>query len=264
MSKASDNENMAGILQRHLKTLPVGKGFYPGEEDRWAGPATQSAFFESIGQARPVPPIVSQPPVDLSGLPKPAELYVLPRETPEAMTAFYGAPSKNPTNLEWFSFPCEGIRLYSRDGVLLGDKVIQDGSAGQDGLPDHRCHRLLVGRYEAALAEIYLTLGPAEFFRQGWHVYAGFHNYRQKTGGSGLSTHSWGGAVDNNPDENTYSMRTTTFSDVAIDIMEKWGFLSGFRAWGRDAMHFQAVIPNLSAGSYYARNGLPKNIRAAA
>jgi hypothetical protein len=28
-------------------------------------------------------------------------------------------------------------------------------------------------------------------------------------------------------------------------------------------MHFQASIPGISSGSYYARNGLPKHIAAA-
>jgi hypothetical protein len=63
-----------------------------------------------------------------------------------------------------------------------------------------------------------------------------------------------------NPAENTFAQRTTTFSDVAIDIMERWGWLSGGRAWGKDWMHFQAVIPNVSSGSYYDTHGLPKNI----
>jgi len=260
MSKTSDQVSYARITQTDLKE----RGFYLGPVDEWPGPATVDAYWRSTGKEAPRPPLVVLPPASPTGLAEPQPFYVLPRETPAAMTAFYGAPSKDPTNLAWFSFPCEGIRLYARDGVLLEDRVKQDGTPGKDGIPDHRCHRLLVGRYEAALTEIYVTLGDAEFRRQGWHVYAGFHNYRNKTGGSGLSTHAWGGAVDNNPDENTWNTRTSTFTNQAIGIMEKWGFLSGFRAWGRDAMHFQAVIPNLSAGSYYATRGLPQNIRAAA
>lgn len=260
MSKTTDNARFAGLVQTDLKA----RGFYGGAIDDWAGAATTDAYWRSVKGAAPRPPLVLLPPPDLSEMPKPQEFYVLPRESAAAMTAFYGAPSKEPTNMAWFSFPTEGIRLYSRNGVLLEDRVLQDGGPGKDGLPDHRCHHLLVGRFEAALTEIYLTLGDAEFRRQGWHIYGGFHNYRNKTGGGGLSTHAWACAVDMNQDENTWNMRTTTFSDLAIDILEKWGFLSGFRAWGRDAMHFQAVIPNISAGSYYAIKGLPKNIRAAA
>jgi len=169
------------------------------------------------------------------------------------MTAFYGEPSKSPPYLDWFSFPDPQTRLYSRTGTLLVDR------SGDERL-DHKAHKQLVGRLTAALAEIYVVLGQDEFRRQGWSVYGGVHNFREKRGGSTLSTHAWGIAIDICPNENTLSSSSTTFSALAIDIMEKWGFLSGGRAWGKDWMHFQACIPGVSAGSYYAKNGLPKNI----
>jgi hypothetical protein len=254
MSKTTDNARFAGMLQDHL----IEGGWYKGARDEWAGPSTQASWRKSIGlAAEPAPVVIPGPPVTYpADLPQPAATYRLPRETSAAMTAFYGAPSKSPTNLAWFSFPYDGVRLYSRKGSPIRDAV------GNDGLPDHRCHEMLVGRFQTALQEIYITLGRAQFESEGWHCYGGFHNYRKKTGGSGLSTHAWGIAVDLNQDENSYNSRTTTFSDRGIDIMERWGFLSGFRAWGRDAMHFQAAVPNLSSGSYYARNGFPKNIIA--
>lgn len=252
MSKNLDNATFAGILQDHL----IKGGFYKGNRDEWAGPGTRSAWRKSVGlEAQPEPLIITGPIVnDRGDMPRPAESYRLPRETAAAMTAFYGAPSASPTNLAWFSFPYDGMRLYSRNGAKLRDAV------GNDGIPDHRCHEMLVGRFQAALHEIYLMLGPEQFEKEGWHCYGGFHNYRNKTGGSGLSTHAWGIAVDMNQDENTWNMTTTTFSGRAIDVLERWGFLSGGRAWGRDWMHFQAAIPNLSQGSYYSRVGLPKNI----
>ncbi len=249
MSKASDNEEFALFWQTHLR----GTGHYLGNLDKWAGPMTKSASRAFAGlDPQPAPPI-SVPDTDLSGLPKPAETYRLPAETTAAMTAFYGQPSKSPDYLDYFSFPHLQTRLYTRTGELLKDRA---GDLRQD----HSCHRLLVGRLTAALAEIYVTLGKEQFEREGWHLYGGCHNYRSKTGGGSLSTHSWGIAVDMNPNENPYAATKTTFSGVAIGIMEKWGFLSGGRAWGLDWMHFQAVTPNISAGSYYAKNGLPKNI----
>ncbi len=249
MSKASDNEVLAGLVQRTAQA----KGFYTGEIDEWGGPATQTAFRAMLGLDRvPAPPILVPEP-DLSGMPKPAALYKLPSEAPSELNAFYGVASGSPDYLDWFSFPHESTRLYTRTGTLLVDRV------GDDRV-DHKCHKFLVGRLQAALAEIYVTLGRVEFERQGWHIYGGCHDYRKKRGGSSLSIHSWGIGIDINPNENAYASTKTTFSDVAINIMEKWGFLSGFRAWGKDAMHFQAAIPNLSPGSFYARNGFPKNI----
>jgi hypothetical protein len=197
-------------------------------------------------------PPISTPPV--TGL-VPTSVYRLPAESNDAITKVYGRAAKE-MSLEWFSFPTDKIRLYDRNGAELKSHV-------GDTRDDHRTHPLLTTRITNALAEIYWLLGEEEFIRQGWHVYGGSHNYRTKTGGSSLSTHAWAAAFDFNPSENNFAKRTTTFSDVAIDVMEKWGFLSGGRAWGKDWMHFQAVIPNVSSGTYYADKGLPKNILVA-
>jgi hypothetical protein len=211
--------------------------------------------IEDLQQTRrlldPPGPVVKLP--DAVALPQ--TIYKLPRETNTAISAFYGPPSKNPSYLEWFSFPTQTL-LYSRTGADLSNRV-------GDSRDDHRTHRLLATRLESALAQIYLTLGHDRYIKEGWHVYGGSHNYRTKTGGSSLSTHAWGAAVDMCPSDNTYQQRSTTFSIEAINIMESYGFLSGGRAWGKDWMHFQAIIPSISAGSYYATYGLPKNILAA-
>jgi len=184
------------------------------------------------------------------------EITRLPRDNRDEMTKFYGAPSASPNYLAWFSFPHPQTRLYSRTGSLLRDHV-------GDSRLDHRTHKLLAGRLTNALAEIWITLGRAEFERQGWHVYSGSHNYRPTTSGGRLSTHAWAAAVDFNGSENPFNSTRTTFSSASIDIMEKWGFLSGGRAWGKDWMHFQAAIPGLSRGSYYATRGLPIHIMPA-
>ena len=254
MSKAADNEAFAKLLQGHLAK----QGHYEGAVDGWAGQVTVSAWRASLGQD-PIPaPVIVTPVIvpdapALSDLPSPATIYRLPAESNAALSALYGSASANPTTLDWFSFPDPQTRLYDRDGSLLRDY------SGDDRL-DHKCHKLLAGRLTAALAEIYVTLGQAEYRKQGWNVYGGCHNYREKRGGSTLSTHAWGIAIDLCPNENTLKSSKTTFSPAAVDIMEKWGFLSGGRAWNRDWMHFQACIPSISSGSYYAINGLPKNI----
>lgn len=202
------------------------------------------------------PPPAFVPPLPSLASPVAAATIRLPMDNSTAMTAFYGAPSASPGYLGWFSFPHPATRLYSRTGSLLRDYQ-------GDSRLDHRTHRLLADRITNALAEIYRTLGRERFEEEGWHVYGGSHNYRPTTSGGRLSTHAWAAAVDMNPNENTFRQTTTTFSDAAIDIMEKFGFLSGGRAWGKDWMHFQASIPSFSTGSYYAKNGLPKNIVAA-
>lgn len=201
-------------------------------------PATTPAPVE------PVPPVVVPP-----------ETIRLPREGADSLNRFYGTANRRGSDLIWFSFPLSNIRLYSRTGANLSDR-------NGDGFDDHRCHKAIAARLQAAYREILQTLGVERFMREGWHVYSGCFNYRTKRGGSSLSTHSWGIAVDINSAENPFLATKTTFSDEAIDIMEKHGFLSGGRAWGKDWMHFQAAIPVISRGSYYARHGLPKHIVA--
>lgn len=191
--------------------------------------------------------------------PKPAivlaepEKIVLPREGDASLNSFYGTATPQGNFLEWFNFPCDNVRLYSRTGAHLTDR---DG----DGNDEHRAHKLIVGRLEAAFRELYAKLGKEEFERQGLQVYAGAFNYRKKTSGGSLSTHSWGIAIDINPGPNGWKHYGTTFTDATFDIFEKHGFLSAFRAWGHDAMHLQAAIPYIASGSYYAKHGLPKNI----
>lgn len=71
------------------------------------------------------------------------------------------------------------------------------------------------------------------------------YNNRSKIGGGGRSLHSWGIAVDINPETNpyqpgNYGPPTTDLPSQVIDIFKKYGF-----AWGgdwpgeRDAMHFE-------------------------
>jgi hypothetical protein len=169
------------------------------------------------------------------------------------INSLYGPASRN-KETALFNWPKDvDVRLYTRNGAHLSDR---DG----DMADDHRCHPLLVSRLENALKEIHDTLGHDEFIKQGWHIYGGCHNFRPKKGGTGLSMHAWAVAIDENPEDNYYINTETTFSFAAINIMEKWGFLSGGRAWGIDWMHFQAVIPFVSTGSYYDKHDLPTNI----
>lgn len=187
----------------------------------------------------------------------PALEIVLPYDSPAALNAYYGTATKSGSGyLTRFSFPVEEVRLYSRGGAKLRD-------LSGDEYPDHSCHKSVKASLEAALLELLQVLGLDEFRRQGWYVYSGCFNYRQTTSGGRLSTHSWAIAVDFNSTENPFAQRTTTFSAEAINVLEKHGWLSGGRAWGKDWMHFQRAIPSISAGSYYATYGLPKHIKPA-
>lgn len=78
------------------------------------------------------------------------------------------------------------------------------------------------------------------------------YNYRSKTGGGGRSLHSWGIAIDINPESNPYQRGNygPPESDIPIQIVnifKKYGF-----AWGgdwpgeRDPMHFEWYAASIS------------------
>lgn len=248
MSREADNRSFATLVQLHLEKT----GHYRGAIDGWAGTKTHDAFHAFVAKQEVQPEIdlpVPEPVVE-----PPGWNIILPHE--RDLNRFYGSSNSRGSYLEWFSFPVGNMRLYSRSGQSLSDR-------NGDGKDDHRCHKKVREGLEDALQEIFDTLGKDQFEEEGWNVYSGCFNYRRKRGGSTLSTHSWGIAIDINGGENAFRSSRTTFSDTAIDIMEKHGFLSGGRAWGHDYMHFQAAIPRISSGSYYDRHGLPKHIKAA-
>ena len=228
--------------------------FWKGLVNRWDKVAAIANEWNGQEAAAPVPPEPAPPAYD-SGDYEPPQSIRLPREGTQSLNAYYGTAKPGADYLDWFSFPSDNIRLYNRSGAGLSDRT-------GNGLDDHRCHKAVKDALQAALKEIFDTLGRKRFEKEGWHVYGGCYNYRRKRGGSNLSTHSWAIAIDINPNENTLRSSSTSFSDEAIEIMEKHGFLSGGRAWNKDYMHFQAAIPHISPGSYYARHGLPKHIKA--
>lgn len=80
-----------------------------------------------------------------------------------------------------------------------------------------------------------------------WGVsnYGGAYNYRQMRGSSRLSMHSWGCAIDLDPDNNAFHDQDPHFAHVpqVVKAFEDEGWTWGGRWSGRskDGMHFQAA-----------------------
>jgi hypothetical protein len=216
--------------------------------------ATLAAYFAELGDIHRTS--------TGAGLAETPATIVLPDDTNRSMADAYGPAIQPGTRgenvLDWFNFPADSDpRLYSRNGTVLTD---HDG----DDRPDHRLHRDAAPSFEAALDELWTSLGQVEFHCQGLHVYCGGWAYRRKTGGRTFSTHAWGAAVDLNAGQNGWKQKRTSFSSTTFDTFERHGWLSGYRAWGHDAMHFQRAIPSfISPGTYYDTRGLPKHITKA-
>jgi hypothetical protein len=128
-----------------------------------------------------------------------------------------------------------------------GDQVEQDPAWQQANLVQvdlpiigrARCHRDVMGALAGALGEVERSglaplVDPAGF--------AGCWNARRARGGTALSRHAWGVAVDLNAGANP-----TGFASVQdprlLDIFTRWGFTEGSGWLVPDAGHFEYLAP---------------------
>ncbi|MCC5974644.1 MAG: M15 family metallopeptidase, partial [Rubellimicrobium sp.] len=108
-----------------------------------------------------------------------------------------------------------------------------------------RCHRRLAEPLTAIFAETARHYGRAEMERLRLHIWGGCFNHRPMRGGTALSTHAWGAAVDLDPARNQlpWGRDRAAFAHPDYDafwtIVESHGAVSLGRAANRDWMHFQ-------------------------
>ena len=108
-----------------------------------------------------------------------------------------------------------------------------------------RVHRMIADRVLDALRDVLGHYGPTKIKALGLDQYSGSYNYRKNTGGSSLSLHSWGIALDFDAEHNTYSMHKpqARFSAPEYDewwnIWERHGGYSLGRRSDCDYMHVQ-------------------------
>lgn len=153
---------------------------------------------------------------------------IFPRDTYEAICATYGKPSDDQQVVIQFPYP---MRLAWETHTVVHQT---------------RCHRLVKDSLTAILKEIKDHYGSLTAIREArMDLFGGLFNIRKMRGGSAWSRHSWGIAIDLDPDQNglhTPWPRKATMPLAVIEIFERHGWKSYARAIGRDAMHFQATL----------------------
>ena len=107
-----------------------------------------------------------------------------------------------------------------------------------------RCHKKVSDSLIRVLENIEKNYGQEREIMEEAEDYGGCYNYRVKRGGSTLSTHAWGIAIDLDADDNSFKDSWPLKADMPLEIMEEFakeGWLSAGAFWGYDSMHFQAT-----------------------
>jgi hypothetical protein len=149
-----------------------------------------------------------------------------PKNDDASMTKFYGTGG-NESNLVSFSFP---FPMY------------YDGAPVSKG----RCHKLVKDSLLRVFADIKSRHGDDPEIMKACQSYGGIYNFRNMRGGSRLSKHSWGVAIDLDPGNNGNKTSWPQRSSMPFEIIEAFareGWVSAGAFWGRDAMHFEACQP---------------------
>ena len=108
-----------------------------------------------------------------------------------------------------------------------------------------RCHKLVANQLSAIFKDILDFYGLEHIKRLGIDLYGGCFNFRKMRGGSDWSRHSWGVAIDLDPERNQLKQtaKNANFAKMdykpMIDIFYKHGFVSLGREKNYDWMHFE-------------------------
>lgn len=108
------------------------------------------------------------------------------------------------------------------------------------------CHEDVAQSAERVYARVASAYSPEDIRRLGIDLFGGCYNYRKKRGGSTLSTHAYGLAIDTDPERNQLRWNATRARLAKPDAEEFWrcweaeGWLSLGRARDFDWMHVQA------------------------
>lgn len=108
-----------------------------------------------------------------------------------------------------------------------------------------RCHKLISDDFLGVFNDLLTHYGYEKIVELGIDLFGGCFNFRKMRGGSDWSRHSWGIAIDLDPERNQLeeTSKTARFArpeyKPMIDIFYKHGFISLGKEKNYDWMHFE-------------------------
>lgn len=108
-----------------------------------------------------------------------------------------------------------------------------------------QCHKLVADKFKAVFCDLLNAYGLPKLQELGIDLFGGCFNFRTMRGGGDYSRHSWGVAIDLDPERNLLreTSKTARFArpeyKKMIDIFYKHGFVSLGREKNYDWMHFE-------------------------
>lgn len=163
-----------------------------------------------------------------------------PRETRAEMTAFYGDPDPNHDGVPDRAW--EDANLVS----IAPPYRMALAWAPAQAVKTIRCHRKVAPSLLRILNGIIDHCGSQAAVESArMHLYGGAYCFRVMRGGSALSIHSWGAALDLDPERNSFGRRYDETSGMmphaVVDLFDAEGWAWGGRWSKPDAMHLQAA-----------------------
>lgn len=166
------------------------------------------------------------------------------------MNAFYGNPDANGDRVADKGFEASHIiRITPPYQMVLAWDGNGDGKLN-DPVKAIAVNRACADALMRCLEGIKQLYGSqAEIEKRRMHLYGGCYNFRAKRGSSGLSIHSWGAAIDLDPERNGFRTPYKPGWSIPMEVValfEAEGAVWGGRwsARNSDPMHFQFAQSN--------------------
>lgn len=158
-----------------------------------------------------------------------------PKQDRASMCAFYGNPDANGDGLSDRPWEVNNLTTIKPPYRMV---LAWDPSKT---LSTIRCHKKVAESLLRVLNGILAHYGSQEAVEKArMHLYGGCWSFRPMRGGNALSVHSWGAAIDLDPEGNPFGGKVT-MPVAVVDLFAQEGWTWGGPWRKSDGQHFQAA-----------------------